>query len=77
MEAVNDLRIAGLLWPEARARWAETAYATRESSGKGQIILFAHEPNMRAYFYGTRGMFMNAVMYGPGFGTSFDTPYGE
>lgn len=76
-EKSNDLRIAGLLWPEARARWAETAYATRESSGKGQIILFAHEPNMRAYFYGTRGMFMNAVLYGPGFGTSFDTPYGE
>lgn len=76
-ESANDLRIAGLLWPEARARWAETAYATRESSGKGQIILFAHEPNMRAYFYGTRAMFMNAVLYGPGFGTSFNTPYGE
>ncbi len=73
----NSLRVAGLLWPEARQRWAETAYATRESLGKGQIILFAHEPNMRAYFYGTRRMLINAILYGPGLGTSFETPYRE
>jgi len=71
----NNLRIAGLLWPEARQRWAETAYATRESLGKGQIIMFAHEPNMRAYFYGTRRMLINAILYGPGLGTSFEVPY--
>lgn len=73
--AENDIRISGLLWPEARERWAESAFATREASGNGQIILFADEPNMRAYFYGTRRMLMNAVLYGPGMGTAFEVPY--
>jgi hypothetical protein len=64
--AENDLRLSGLLWPEARERWAGTAYATRERKGRGQIVLFATDPNIRAYFYGTRAMFVNAVLYGPG-----------
>lgn len=64
--AEDDLRISGLLWPEARARWASTAYATHEAKGQGQIVLFAFDPNLRAYFYGTRKMFVNALLYGPG-----------
>jgi hypothetical protein len=61
----DDLRMSGLLWPEARRRWATTAYLTHERKGSGQIILFATDPNMRAYFYGTRKLFVNAVVYGP------------
>lgn len=71
-----DLRLSGLLWPEARERWAGSAWATRERKSGGQIILFATDPNMRAYFYGTRQMLLNAVLFGPGF-TSFDSPYGQ
>ena len=73
----NELRISGLLWPEARARWANTAYATRESVGSGQIIMFANHPNFRAYFYGSRQMLVNAILLGPGFGADFDGPYEE
>jgi len=73
----NELRISGLLWPEARARWANTAYATRESVGRGQIILFATHPNFRAYFYGSRQMLVNAILLGPGFGAGFEGPYEE
>jgi hypothetical protein len=73
----NDLRVSGLLWPEARARWANTAYATRESVGRGQIILFATHPDFRAYFYGSRQMLINAILLGPGFGSGFDGPYDE
>ncbi len=69
----SDLRLSGLLWPEAQERWKGTGYATTESHGKGQIILFAGDPNSRAYFYGTRQMFVNALMYGPGFGTRFES----
>ena len=71
----NELRLSGLLWPEARTRWAGTAYATHERSGNGQLILFGGNPNMRAYFYGTRQLLLNAVLYGPGMGSSFDEPY--
>jgi len=63
----TQLRMSGLLWPEARQRWAGTAYATHESKGKGQVVLFLTDPNFRAYSYGTRGLFVNAVLYGPGF----------
>ena len=66
----DQLRLSGLLWPEARERWANTAYLTRESKGKGQIILFADEPNFRSYFYGTTRLLINAMLLGPGMGTS-------
>ncbi len=65
----NHLRLSGLLWKEAKLRWERTAYATRESHGRGQIILFAGEPNFRSYFYGTGRMLFNAIFLGPGFGT--------
>ena len=70
----KDLRVSGLLWPEARARWANTAYATRESRGRGQVILFATDPNERAYFYGSRQMLVNAILLGPGLGSEFEGP---
>lgn len=70
----NKLRMSGLLWPEARQRWAGTAFATRERRGNGQIIMFTNEPNMRAYWYGTRQMFLNAILFGPG-ATRGSEPY--
>lgn len=69
------LRLSGLLWPEARKRWKETAYLTREGLGKGQIILFAGEPHFRAYFYGSGRLLANAILLGPGFGTRQTEPW--
>jgi hypothetical protein len=63
------LRLGGLLWDEARERWAGTAYATRERLGKGQVILFATLPNFRGYFYGCERLLVNAMLLGPGLGT--------
>jgi hypothetical protein len=64
------LRWSGLLWPEARERWARTAYATRESKARGQIVLFADDPNFRGFAEGTARLLLNALLLGPGFGTS-------
>lgn len=75
LAAGKNLRISGLLWPEARARWEKSSYATRESMGRGQIILFSNEPNFRAYFYGTTRMLLNAILYGPGFGSRAAVDY--
>ena len=63
------LRLSGLVWPEARARWAQTAYLTREAIGKGQVILFAATPDFRGCFYGSERLLLNAMFLGPGFGT--------
>ncbi len=62
------LRVAGLLWPEASHRLANSAFVTRESVGAGQIILFASDPVFRAATLGSGRVFLNAVVYGPGLG---------
>lgn len=64
------LRMSGLLWPEAAERLANAAYVTREGIGKGQVILFASDPNFRAATLGTSRVFANAVVLGPGMGAS-------
>ncbi len=66
--AGRNLRISGLLWPEARRRWGNTAYTTREKVGRGQLILFADDPFFRAYFYGSGRLLINAILLGPAFG---------
>ena len=66
----QDLRISGLLWPEGRDRWQNTAYVTREKIGNGQIILFAGDPVFRSYFYGTGRILLNGILLGPGMGAN-------
>ena len=65
----NNLRLGGLLWPEAKSRIAESAWVTQEYRGKGQIILFATEPHFRGYFKASTRVLLNAIYLGPGMGT--------
>jgi hypothetical protein len=71
----EDIRVSGLLWPEARSRLARTAYLTREGLGKGQVILFLNDPFFRAQYLGTGRLLMNAAVLGPGLGTSRPQPW--
>jgi hypothetical protein len=64
------LRMSGLLWPEAADRLAHTAYMTREPLGRGQIILFADSPTVRAATLGTTRVLTNAIICGPGMGAT-------
>jgi hypothetical protein len=66
LKGADKIRLSGLAWPETRARWANTAYCTRESSGRGQVILFSDHPYIRSYFNGSKRLFVNAVLLGPG-----------
>jgi hypothetical protein len=70
----KTLRISGLIWPEARPGWAHTAWAARERSGNGQIILFAGDPYFRAFTHGTGRMLINAILLGPGMGARQPVP---
>ncbi|MDH3592566.1 MAG: peptidase, partial [Planctomycetota bacterium] len=72
---LDRLHLGGLLWPEAAARIAKTAYVTRESRGRGQVLLFLEGPNFRSWTWGTRRLLTNAVLYGPGLGTRWSTPW--
>jgi len=64
------LRMSGLLWPEATHRLANSAAVTRESLGRGQVILFASPPAFRGSTRGTLRLLLNAMVYGPGCGTA-------
>lgn len=72
LPAKHELRVrmAGLLWPEARERIASSAWATREAVGRGQVILFAHAPAFRAAQLGAMRVLENALVLGPGIGAS-------
>jgi len=71
----DDLRVSGLLWPEARERWGDTAYATVERVGSGQIVLFVADPFYRGGLEATGRMLLNAVLLGPGAGASQPVPW--
>jgi hypothetical protein len=64
-----NLRMSGLLWPEAAQRLANAAYLTRDAKGKGQVILFADQPMYRGATLGTNRLLLNAIVYGPALGT--------
>jgi hypothetical protein len=71
----DDLRLSGLLWPEARKRLANSSFATVERRGRGQVILFASNPTYRGWFPAMERLFLNAVFLGPGMGTSQEMPW--
>lgn len=71
----NRLRLSGLLWPEATERLQDTAFATVESVGRGQLILFANDPTYRMWMPGAQRLFLNAILLGPGMGTSQPLPW--
>ncbi len=64
----ENLRLGGLLWPEAALRIALTGYATVERIGQGQVVYFAVSPVYRGHTKGTARLFSNAVIYGPSIG---------
>jgi len=70
LDAAPALRLGGLLWPEARARLADSAWLTVERKGRGQLVLFAAMPAFRGYQLASARLFANAVVLGPGLGAS-------
>ena len=71
----GEIRLSGLMWPEARARWADTAYATTEPVGYGQVVLFVSEPFFRSTFEAGGRLLLNAVFLGPSLGANPSTPW--
>ncbi len=66
------VRMSGLLWPEGAKRIANSSYLARENVGKGQIIMFSGQPNFRGASRGTNRLFLNALVYGSGFGSDLN-----
>ena len=64
----EQLRLGGLLWPEAAERLEYGVYVAVESVGDGQVVMFADSPVFRGFFRGTGRLLSNAVVYGPSLG---------
>lgn len=63
----KDLVLAGFTWPNNTERLLTgTAWAVVENVGAGKVILFADNPLFRAFWRGTAGLFLNALLFGPG-----------
>lgn len=67
----DELHVAGFIWPgNTERQLAGTAYAIAEPVGRGQVILFADDPNYRLVWRSTSRLFGNALLLGPTLGTS-------
>jgi hypothetical protein len=67
----KQVRVAGFMWPEVQKAMAKTLFAWVEPAGRGNVILFAEDPNFRAAQISTLRMFFNAVFLGPSFARRF------
>ncbi len=56
-------------------RLANTGYATRETLGRGQVILFAGHPAYRRWVVESERLLLNAILLGPGLGTRWSSPW--
>ena len=59
--------LSGYISPKRHAELADTAALIARRQGDGAVVLFADNPNFRAFWYGTNGLFLNAVFFGGAF----------
>ena len=62
---LDELRMAGYLWPEMPERLAESPFIWTESVGQGRVIGFSGDPLFRDMWRGLLPFFANAVLLGP------------
>ncbi|MDG1995163.1 MAG: hypothetical protein P8J14_01605, partial [Emcibacteraceae bacterium] len=58
---------SGFASEDNQARLAGKANVVAERLGQGSVILFADNPNFRAYFYGSNKMFLNGLYFSKAF----------
>lgn len=59
--------LAGYISPKRQEELADSAALIARRQGAGAVVLFADNPNFRAFWYGTNGLFLNAVFFGGAF----------
>ncbi|MFC1713857.1 M14 metallopeptidase family protein [Candidatus Poribacteria bacterium] len=64
----ENLRVSGLVWEDMLEALPGKAYLIDERVGQGHIILYADDPNFRAYWDGLDRLFFNSILFGPSLG---------
>jgi len=62
--SADDLLASGYIWEENRKQLAYKPFVVAQRSGKGYVIGFTQDPNVRAYLDGLNVIFMNAILRG-------------
>jgi hypothetical protein len=57
----DDLVASGYIWEENRRQLAYKPFVVAQPSGRGYVIGFTQDPNVRAYLDGLNVIFMNAI----------------
>jgi hypothetical protein len=60
----DDLLASGYIWEQNRKQLAYKPFVVVQRSGKGYVIGFTQDPNVRAYLDGLNIIFMNAILRG-------------
>jgi len=64
----ENLCVSGLVWEDMLEALPGKAYLIDERVGQGHIILYADDPNFRAYWDGLDRLFFNSILFGPSLG---------
>ena len=60
----DNLVASGFIWPENRQQIAYKPYLMVQPAGRGMVISFTQEPNLRGYLHGQHVLLMNAIFRG-------------
>jgi len=63
-QGADDLLASGYIWAENRRQLAYKPFVVAQQSGRGFVIGFTQDPNVRAYLDGLNVIFMNAIFRG-------------
>lgn len=65
-ETTDKLLLAGFTWEESKKQLAQKAWLVHQPRGKGHVVAFAEDPNLRAFADGLNLLFLNAILLGSG-----------
>ncbi len=63
-ESADELLASGYMWEQNRKQLAYKPFAVAQPAGRGFVVAFTQDPNVRAYLDGLNVIFMNAIMRG-------------
>jgi hypothetical protein len=61
----KELRVSGFIFEEMKKALPGQVYLIDEPTGRGHVILYADDPNFRAYWDGLGRLFFNSILFGP------------
>ena len=60
----DELLASGYIWEQNRKQLAYKPFVVAQPHGRGYVIGFTQDPNVRAYLDGLNVIFMNAILRG-------------